>query len=184
MKVCVNPVTYILGEYIGSYIGRSSECRCNLELPRSNAKVITILLSIARYFYYYSWKCVHRGRLIKANSTIVLLKGIFTRHIGLQVTWRRDCFLLSIRWSSWFFKSTKRPARQLHVPVPQSLREGSERPRSHFFLLFFSLLGCGNGNGRMSRIRGKKTRPLYLDSNSDASIQRVHGYRLISVQLK
>ena len=160
MKVCVNPVTYILGEYIGSYIGRSSECRCNLELPRSNGKVITILLSIARYFYYYNWKCVHRGRLIKANSTIVLLKGIFTRHIGLQVTWRRDCFLLSIRWSSWFFKSTKRPARQLHVPVPQSLREGSERPRSHFFLLFFSLLGCGNGNGNVADKRKKDASSL------------------------
>lgn len=158
MKVCVNPVTYILGEYIGSYIGRSSECRCNLELPRSNAKVITILLSIARYFYYYNWKCVHRGRLIKANSTTVLLKGIFTRHIGLQVTWRRDCFLLSIRWSSWFFKYTKRPARQLHVP--QSLREGSERPRSHFFLLFFSLLGCGNGNGNVSDKRKKDASSL------------------------
>ena len=158
MKVCVNPVTYILGEYTGSYIGRSSECRCNLELPRSNAKVITILLSIARYFYYYSWKCVHRGRLIKANNTTVLLKGIFTRHIGLQVTWRRDCFLLSIRWSSWFFKSTKRPARQLYVP--QSLREGSERPRSHFFLLFFSLLGCGNGNGNVVDKRKKDASSL------------------------
>ena len=183
MKVCVNLVTYILGEYIGSYIGRSSECRCNLELPRSNAKVITILLSIARYLYYYSWKCVHRGRLIKANSTTVLLKGIFTRHIGLQVTWRRDCFLLSIRWSSWFSNPLNAQLDNYMYRYLNLWGKG-RKDRVHTSFYFFSAYWAVAMVMVMSRIRGKKTRPLYLDSNTDASIQRVHGYRLISVQLK
>lgn len=154
MKVCGNPVTYILGEYIGSYIGRSSECRCNLELPRSNSKVITILLSTARNFYYYNWKCVHRGlSYFKANSTTVLLKKIFTPHIGLQVKWRRDCFLLSIKWSSRLSKSTKRPARQLHVPP---LWGKGRKDRVHTSFYFFSAYRVEAMVMVMSQIKGKK----------------------------